>query len=128
VPHYFTAGADMIYLPTTFFNGFQTNELVSEERTHPIEYDATFRIQEIVNLELPDGYEVIEAPELSSITGPGLGFQKQIKPIGKMVQFAWKHQLVELLQPPDKYKQTRNFYTEAVAIDQGVLVLKNKDS
>jgi len=124
IPEYFIPGTDMIYLPTTFFNGFRTNKLVSEERTHPIEYDATLRIQEIVNLEIPEAYEVLEVPEPASITGPGLGFQKQVKPTGNMVQFIWKHQLVDIFQPAEKYKQLRHFYTEAVAVDQGVLVLK----
>lgn len=128
IPEYFAPGTDMIYLPTTFFQGFQTNELVSEERTHAIEFNYTMRQQEIVNLELPPGYEVMEAPQPSSISGPGIFFQKQIRPTGNMVQFVWKHQLVEILQPAEKYKQIRNFYTEAVAADQGVLVIKRKDS
>ncbi|NQV41002.1 MAG: DUF3857 domain-containing protein [Candidatus Marinimicrobia bacterium] len=128
IPEYFTPGTDMIYLPTTFFQGFQTNELVSEDRTHAIEFNFAMRLQEIVNLELPPGYEVMEAPKPSSISGPGIFFQKQVKSTGKMVQFIWKHQLVEILQPAEKYKQIRHFYTEAVAADQGVLVIKRKDS
>jgi len=128
VPDYFTPGTDMVYLPTTFFQGFKTNRLVSEERTHPIEYNYTKRLQEIVNLELPEGYEVVETPDVSSISGPGIAFQKQVKPSGKMVQFIWKHQLVDIFQPAEKYQQIRRFYTEAVAIDQGLLVIKRKDS
>ena len=128
IPEYFTPGTDMIYIPTTFFDGFRSNELVSEERTHDIEFNFTSRLQEIVNLELPAGYTVMEAPDATSIVGPGIGFQKQIKPTGNMVQFIWKHQLVDILQPAEKYKNLRHFYTEAVAADQGVLVINRKGS
>ncbi len=128
LPDYFATGTDMIYLPTTFYEGFHTNRLVTEERTHPLEFDAPIRIQEIVNLQLPEGFEIIESPKISSINGPGLGFQKQVKPSGGSVQILWKHQRVDIVQPPEKYKQIRDFYTEAVAIDQGVLVVKRQDS
>ncbi len=127
IPEYFVPGSDLSYLPTTFFHGFRSNSLVKDERNHDIEFYKTFNIKEVVNLELPPGYEVVETPDNANIRGPGIAFQKRIQPIDNMVQIAWTQQLNKLVHPPSEYKKLRDFYTDAVAVDQAVLVIKPKE-
>ncbi len=124
VPEYFVPGSDMVYLPSTLYHGFQTNQLVIEKRSHPVEFSKTLRLKEIVNLEIPPGFEIIETPKIASISGPGIAFQKLVRAEGNTVQISWNEQIVKLVHAPEKYEQLRNFYTEAVAIDQAVIVIK----
>ncbi|NQV49524.1 MAG: DUF3857 domain-containing protein [Candidatus Marinimicrobia bacterium] len=126
IPDYFSPAENLTYLTTCFYQGFRANRLVSEKRHHPIEFNSTFRIKEIVNMELPDGFEVIESPEYCGITGPGITFQKVVKPQGGWVQISWNHQLNKLFQPPNQYEALRDFYSEAIAADKAVVVAEIK--
>ena len=118
---------DMVYVPTTFFEAFKKNALVRKERNHNIEFSYIYKLQETVNLKLPKGYEVVEAPENKVIKGPGVTFRKLIQPGDGTVQFQWSYLLSELDQPPQNYELLKNFYTEAVTADQAKLVLSRKE-
>jgi len=126
IPDYFVIGSEMVYLPSTLYHGFQTNQLVKESRSHPVEFSMTLRLKESVNLEIPPGYEIIETPEIKSIAGPGIAFQKLVRVSENGVQISWNEQIIKLVHAPESYEKLRNFYTEAVAIDQAVIVIKRE--
>lgn len=124
IPEYFVPVTGLNYLPTTFYQAFRKNYLVNENRNHPIEFSKPFRIRETVKMTLPDNFSVVETPKVTSIAGPGIAFQKRVMADGQNVEFSWNHQIIKLVHPPVKYEQLKTFYTEAVATDQAVLVLK----
>jgi|GEM_PF-3511014 len=128
IPDYLSPAGDMIYLPSFIYNRFDRNPLTNERRTHPVEFSYPKRSKETINLKIPEGWEVIEIPENGNVRGPGLGFQKLSKVDGRDIQISWYHQLNKLVHGSQDYKQIKSFYTESVALDQRMIVLKRTDT
>ena len=126
LPDFTDFTGDVAYLPTTFYEAFKKNYLIQNERNHDLEFSYKFIIEETVNLTLPEGFEIVEIPQNDMVVGPGNVFRKMIVADGAHLQFSWKRQLSEIVQPALKYQRLKSFYTEAVAADQSRIVLKRK--
>ena len=124
IPDYYADQGDMIYIPTNFYQNFKENELVDEERIHPIQFYTTFKINETVNFTLPDSCEIIEYPDDFLYRGPGQHFRKQIRPTRGAIQFAWQYQRDENIFDSEDYPALKDFFTNVIAADQAMLLLK----
>ena len=118
----------MIYLSSAMYNKFTSNRLTNEDRSHPVEFDYPYNSRETINMQIPLGYEVIESPQNTSVRGPGMGFQKLTEVDGQHIQILWNRQLSKLVHNPGNYAIIKNFYTEAIAVDQRLIILKRIDS
>jgi len=127
IPDFADFSGDQVYIPTTFYSAFKKNSLVRDQRTHNIEFDNKFTAQETINLSLPSGYEVVEAPHNITIQAPGLLFRKLIQPNNDIVQFSRSYQLSQVIQPPRNYNLIKTFFTEAVTADQSKLIIRKID-
>jgi len=128
IPDFLTPTGDMIYLSSAMYNKFTSNRLTNEDRSHPVEFDYPYNSRETINMQIPLGYEVIESPQNTSVRGPGMGFQKLTEVDGQHIQILWNRQLSKLVHNPGNYAIIKNFYTEAIAVDQRLIILKRIDS
>ncbi|NQV41004.1 MAG: DUF3857 domain-containing protein [Candidatus Marinimicrobia bacterium] len=127
IPGFLDLSGDLCYVPTTYYGRFEANDLTAEKRELPVQFDFPFHVRETVTINLPANWEIIELPKNVSLKGPGIGFQKLFMSQTNGFQLLWSSQLVKLQHPNSNYPVLKNYFTEAVAIDQNKIVVRRKN-
>ncbi len=58
----------LLYIPSCLFSDYTENPFKLEKRTYPIDFGYPLIEQTIMNVEIPEGYEIESVPESTSIT------------------------------------------------------------
>ena len=75
IQNYAQVVGDMVYCPSSLIHQRQSNPFKNEKRLFPVEFNYGFAYEEIVDLTLPEGFEVVEIPEVQKVTSLGVRFQ-----------------------------------------------------
>ena len=117
---------DMIYLDPNLVKPFSESPFKLEERLYPVDIPFPVAEQFVLNLELPDGYELAAKPEPFKISLPGNdgGFSYQVTPRPGALQIVSKFSLNKLKWDPKDYQLLREFINYTIEKTSEQLVLR----
>lgn len=101
-----------IYFNPMMFDDLKENPFKMKERLYPVEYDYKKDITYMLNLTIPEGFNVEEVPEDVKIVLPenGGSFTYQINQMGGKLQIMSRLKIDRLLFLPTEYSFLKQFY------------------
>ncbi len=128
VQNYAQVVGDMVYCPSSLLHRRQSNPFKSEKRLFPVEFNYGFASEEIVDLTLLEGFEVVEVPEVQKVISLGVRFQSDCQADSNRVRLQRTFSVNRVYYTPAQYSRLRNAYTKIVSADQGQIVLRRKQT
>ena len=120
--------ADKILLSPLLFLGIHNNPFKSEERKFPVFYNYPFIRSIIINLRIPDTYEIDNIPEKAVYTLPeNLGeYSLEIKPVPGGLSVKSVFAVNTSVIGPQHYKALKEWYDKIIAKQREPVVLRKK--
>ena len=117
---------DRIILKVSDLLGYQQNEFVTDERIYPIIFKYSHEVLDLVNLEIPENYEIEEIPSEQLISNQAGACQIQVKVLnrGRVVSI---NRLFRLAMPffrPDDYPGVRYLFQMRDYFNDAAIILK----
>jgi hypothetical protein len=128
IPNAATKAGDLMYIKPTLKTAFDVNPFKQQKREYPVEFPYPFKDQFILNLTIPDGYQVEEIPKPIRISLPkdaGV-FQYLSTQNGNVIQLVIKIQLDQLHFEPEEYIVVKEFFNQIAIKSAEQVVLKKK--
>ena len=117
---------DKMYFSPLFFLSTDENIFKAEERVYPVDFGYPWKRKIMMNIQLPEGYEVESLPEAGVVKMPeGLGsysFNISKTPAG--ISVVMSKEINSSVITPDKYGALREFYKMLVEKEKEKVVLK----
>ncbi len=107
-------------------NGLLENPFKSAVRNYPVELPYSFDKTIVLNMNIPDGYEVDEMPKSERATlnvGEG-SFDYIIQKNPNSIQLKYVLNIKKANFDPEDYKTLRDFYAEVIKKQAEVVILK----
>jgi hypothetical protein len=122
------SGEEFIYINPLIFPHIKENPFKAETRKLPVEYSYPYDHVTTVNLLIPDGYELDEAPspEIFTLGNQQITYSYQIKKIENNIQLNQRITVRQTLYPTMEYQNIRYFWAHIVNKNNAQLVLKRK--
>lgn len=120
------AGAEHYYFNPMMNAGLNKNPFVSAERNYPVELSYVFDESYILNMEIPEGYEVEELPKSVRVKlneNDGI-FEYLIQKNEHSIQFKNVLNIKKATFDPDDYNNLRDFYAYIVKKQAESIVFK----
>jgi len=122
------SGASMLYL-SPFVGEFQReNPFKAADRKYPVEMPYTTDNTYLMNLEIPEGYDVEELPKSArvALNGDEGSFEYLIARQDNFIQMRCRIKLNKAYFPADDYANLRDFYAFIVKKENEQIILKKK--
>ncbi|MDJ1468525.1 DUF3857 and transglutaminase domain-containing protein [Cytophagaceae bacterium DM2B3-1] len=128
VPEDDPESAKTLYFKPVMWHHFQENPFKGSKRNLPIELDYPESFQFILNLHIPDGYEIQEIPKSALVSLPdNIGvFRYQTSLNGAQFQLSTQLQIKSVFIPVDYYSHLQQFYDHVIGKFGEMIVLKKK--
>jgi Domain of Unknown Function with PDB structure (DUF3857) len=128
IPNAAIIGDGLIYIKPTLKTDFDESPFKSVKRDYPVDIPYPFKDQYVLNLTIPDDYEIEEIPQAVSLVLPNNGgyFQYLSSQKESQIQLVIKIQLNQLHFEPVDYSNIKNFFDTIVAKQAEQIVLKKK--
>ena len=125
---YAQAAGDLIYLNPHVIARVSDNPFKIADRKYPVDYGYPRQQTATITIEIPEGYEVKEAPANRTFTvgRNDVVFQRLVEKNASAVQLFTKFQINEAELPATLYKNLKEFYSNMVAAQSEQLVLAKK--
>jgi hypothetical protein len=119
---------DMISIDPLVYEKLTSNPFKMEKRKYPIDYGHLIKKRIIMNLTLPDGYEVSETPAPLSIALPSKSGRFTYNTIvnNNTVQMICNFEIAKTVFTEGEYELVKEFYNQVIAKEAEVLILKKK--
>jgi hypothetical protein len=117
------------YLKPFWFNAENKNVFVSEERGFPVEFNMRSQSAEYNEIELPDGFELVEKPDNRAIGNADVGYYRTIEVLSQspLKLLCSRKFLVKTLEVPEKgYAGLKSLFAKIVDADQEPIVFRMK--
>ncbi len=123
---YAQVNGDMIYIKPMLFMAYDQNPFKTEKRDYPINFGYSRDQTYMLNLTIPEGYEVVELPESMKSVLPDNGgvFYFICKNIGTTIQLNSKINLNRTKYTVEEYPQLKSLFDMIVAKQAEQIVLK----
>lgn len=117
-----------IYVNPMVFKHMTENKFTQTERKLPIEFPYPVGYQTICSIQIPDDYQVEELPKSVKyvLTGNKAICQFLAQQTGNTVVFKYAFQVLQTIYPETDYSILQEFFGQAVAKNNEMLVLKKK--
>lgn len=117
---------NLLYLNPILIDQLKENPFKLKNRLYPVDYAHTNKRMYMMNLTLPEGYDVEEVPEDLSIAlaDNSARFTYQIKQIGNIIQVVNKLEINKSRFYAQEYPNLREFYNLIVAKQAEQVVLR----
>jgi hypothetical protein len=116
---------DFIYFNPFFMHQIDENPFQLRDRNFPVNYDTGMSYSFTLNLQLPPGYELEEAPQsIQHNIGRDLLYRQIAREAGNQLQIMTTFQVNKLMFTPDEYEFLREFYNNVVSSQAEQIVLK----
>ncbi|MBN2175922.1 MAG: DUF3857 domain-containing protein [Bacteroidales bacterium] len=115
-----------LYLYPMFYHRMEENPFKSNERKYPVDFIHNLDKTYIVNLTIPEGYEVSLLPESISMKLPDNSayFYYQISNFGNAIQFSFKYGTNKTVFVETEYHDIKEFFNQIIAKHAEPIVLK----
>lgn len=119
---------DFLYVSIALMPAFKENPLKLEERTYPVEIPYPIKVQDVLFIEIPEGYSTEELPESVRVYLPNDGgkFDCMISENGGKVQVISKIEINQLTFKPEEYPVIRNFFNYILEKQDEQIVFRKK--
>lgn len=120
---------DILYINPLFGEAQRHNPFQSAQRLYPVEMPFTTDETVIVNMEIPDGYEVDELPKQMKAKYDQEGktfFEYLIQSSGGTISLRSRIKIDRAYYEPDEYEALREFFNLVVKKQNEQIVLKKK--
>lgn len=127
---YYEEGASVmgneIFLNPFMFFKLEENPFKAEERKFPVDFGAPFVDKYIINIKIPDGYEVKAQPSSVVLSIPNdLGkFSYMSNVNGENIQLMVSFQINRAVVGPDNYLFLKEFFNQMIIKENEQIVLK----
>ena len=121
-----SAGAEHYYFNPMMKAGLNKNPFLSAERNYPVELPYVFDESYILNMDIPEGYEVEELPKSVRIKlneNDGI-FEYLIQKNETSIQFKNALNIKKATFDPDDYNNLRDFYAYIVKKQAEMIVFR----
>lgn len=104
--------AEFMYLSPVINPPFTESPFKLEKRTYPVNIPYPSVSHHILQLQLPDGYQVAELPEKITLALPDRGMQLAFSAgaMGNMLTVTYKLEIKQLIYTPEQYEALREFF------------------
>lgn len=118
--------SDKVYLKPLVFNRMTENPFKADERIYPISFEFPMVKSSVVNLLIPEGYEVESLPEnfISNINGGEGEYKFVVNQNGRFLRVESEFSLNNTLFMPKNYTALKDFYAQMVEKQSEAIVLK----
>jgi hypothetical protein len=102
---------DFIYIAPTLYSAFSENVLQLEERHYPVEFLHPLHERIVMNIQLPDGYEVAESPEglTLNLSDGSASFNYQAMVSENKLTITHSLKIKKTTYEPSVYKELKDF-------------------
>ena len=117
---------DKLYIKPLFYLSESENPFKADKRSYPIIFDFPLRDSRVVNIIIPEGFEVESLPENSmfQLMGESGIFKYLTSQNGKYLRIESVLELNNLVYTPDDYENLKQFYAYMVEKHSETIVLK----
>lgn len=121
-------GAEFIYYIPPFSKIYKENPFKAETRTFPVNFDYIQNYIQMVDIHIPEGYEVVELPKSESLllNDRDITFTYTAEEIDSVIKLSFRFQLRKLLFLPSDYDSLREFFAKMVLKNEEQIVFKKK--
>jgi hypothetical protein len=122
----FNPGAEILYLKPMLNDGYRTNPFSSIERHYPVEMPYKIDDTYLLNLDIPEGYEVDELPKSAKVAyNENEGFFEFLIQNGiSNIQMKVRLKLNKAYFPTEEYGSLRDFFAFVVKKENEQIVFK----
>ncbi len=121
-----SVSGDIITFDPLIFGQMKNNPFKLEERKYPVDYTYPREETFILQLDIPEGYSVDEIPKSIAISLPDnvARYMYNITATNGKLQLMAKLSIIKTVFDESEYKQLKEFYSQIVAKDAQLIVLK----
>lgn len=121
----FDAVGNKIFLNPLLFLSSKKNPFKSKERVYPVDFIYPFNNQLVVNIKIPEGYEVESVPEPIRLAFAGStgSYEYALAGSGQYLRLNINFKMQDSEVDPDQYNFLREFYKQMTAKEQEQIVL-----
>ncbi len=118
--------ADQLYLNPFFINRISKNPFNLNERTYPIDLGAASDERTVINVALPDNYELIEKPKDMALGLPNNGGKYLLQTVlqNHKLTVSQIKQFGKSIYAPEEYPYLKEFYNKIIQNQKTDLLLK----
>lgn len=119
---------NFLYISPIIYTNFKENPFKLEERLYPVEIPYPIKEQLILNLTIPEGYEVDALPDLIHTTFPNkdASFRYLAEVVGNQITLTCKIQINRLVYESHEYPALKGLFDTIVEALNEPIVLKKK--
>ncbi len=123
------ANGDLLYLSPVIDPLFSENPFKLEDRKFPVDIPYIFSDKFVLQLELPDGFMLEEAPEpiKAALPNNGGSLQYTLSQNGNKINLVTEVKIAQLRFEPEAYAGLRHFFNLLLEKQQNPVVLKRKN-
>lgn len=116
---------DKIFIKPIMFFADNDNSFKAEERSFPVDFIYSFKDKHVINMKIPDGYEVTSMPKSTKLTfGENLGdYQYIISNNGNFIRLTIDLNINTNVVMPNNYNFLKTFYSEKIKKESEQIVL-----
>lgn len=118
--------SDVIYLNPMLTEHIDSNPFKVKERTYPVDYEYAFDRSMVVNIQVPEGWQVDEVPQsiLLRLPDQSVEFRRVVQASGNMVVISYKFAITKERFMPEEYQYLKQMYDQIVNYMSENIVLK----
>ncbi len=119
---------DMISLRPMLIEQMESNPFKAEKRKYPIDFGHATRSRFILNIEIPEGYEVSEMPKPGVIQIPDKSakFTYKASQTGNTISLVANMEITRALYYESDYALIKEFFNQIISKESEVFMLKKK--
>lgn len=120
---------DRIYFNPFLMNKMNDNPFKLVERTYPVDLGAPESTRIIINLSIPENYEMTGKPRDIAIALPNSGgrFINKTEIIGDQIQFSQIMELEKSIYQPEEYPALKELFNQIIQLQKTDLVFERKE-
>lgn len=120
---------EFIYFRPPFSKVYSENPFKAETRTFPINFDYLRSYMQMIEINIPEGYEVAEAPksERMVLNDNALVFLYTSQQEGNVLKVSQRFQVRNLLFLPTDYDSVKDFFARMILKNEEQIVFKRLD-
>jgi hypothetical protein len=119
---------DEYYLYPLFYEQIKDNPFRIEERKYPIDFAYKREKTVMVNITIPDNFEIVEIPESikMKMTGDEGSFLYQVNALNNKITLNFKFSINQEIILPEKYADLKEFYNQIINKHSQPIIIKKK--
>jgi hypothetical protein len=126
-PRYAKRNGDLLLLRPWVLGSRSSGLLETREaRQHPIEFDGPVQYRDSFEIALPDGYDVDDLPDATSLDIGVATYESKTELVGRAIRYSRVLEIKQLSVPASNAEQLKKFYRGIYGDERRVVALKQR--